>query len=74
MMLLVGLPAIIFYPTHCLLLRYAGKESAGVEVTDGDANSFRIGIWRRHLTRNPAGPPRDWGETLTAKFDYDDGR
>jgi hypothetical protein len=49
MMLLVGLPAIIFYPTHCLLLRYAGKESAGVEVTDGDANSFRIGIWRRHL-------------------------
>lgn len=32
-MLLVGLPAIIFDPTHRLLLRYAGNGSAGVEVT-----------------------------------------
>jgi hypothetical protein len=34
MMLMVGLPAIIFYPTHRLLLRYAGNGSAGTEVTE----------------------------------------
>jgi hypothetical protein len=33
-MLMVGLPAIIFYPTHRLLLRYAGNGSAGTEVTE----------------------------------------
>ena len=29
-MLLVGLPALIFYPTHRLLLRYAGNGSAAI--------------------------------------------
>jgi hypothetical protein len=28
-MLLLGLPAIIFYPTHRLLLRYAGNGPGG---------------------------------------------
>jgi hypothetical protein len=33
-MLLVGLPAIIFYPTHRLLLRYARNRSAGTGIID----------------------------------------
>jgi len=33
-LLLVGLPATIFYPTHRLLLRYARDESSGVGVID----------------------------------------
>jgi len=34
MMLLVGLPALIFYPTHRLLLRYAENGSAAMAVTE----------------------------------------
>ena len=33
-LLLVGLPAIIFYPTHRLLLRYAGNRSAAIELAE----------------------------------------